>query len=100
MSPDTLRSLAAKKSLLVGSAFSYDAFKKDPLYGEVIAREFNCLVAENEMKLDVLQRVRGQFDFGPADIMMAFAHRHDMKVRAVPLALLGLTVILSGAPAD
>jgi endo-1,4-beta-xylanase len=84
-SPDTLRGLAAKKGLLIGSAFSSDAFGKDPLYGEVLAREFNCLVAENEMKLDVLQRARGQFDFGPADGMMAFAGRHGMKVRAVPL---------------
>jgi len=83
---DTLRRLAAKKGLLVGTAFSCDTFRKDPMYGEVLAREFNGLVAENEMKLDVLQRVRGQFDFGPADIMMAFARRHDMKVRAVPLA--------------
>ena len=85
MSANTLRGLAAKKGLLVGSAFSYDAFRKDSLYGEVLAREFNCLVAENEMKLDVLQRVRGQFDFGPAEAMMAFARQHDMKTRAVPL---------------
>jgi endo-1,4-beta-xylanase len=85
MATEPLRSLAAKKGLLIGTAFSSDAFKKDPVYGEVMAREFNCLVAENEMKLDVLQRVRGQFDFGPAEVMMAFAGRHGMKVRAVPL---------------
>lgn len=82
---DPLRTLAAKRGLLLGTAFSVGAFRKDPRYREVIAREFNCLVAENEMKLDVLQRVRGQFDFGPAEVMMAFAIRHDMKVRAVPL---------------
>ena len=69
MTANTLRGLAARIGLLVGSAFSYDAFRKDPLYGKVLAREFNCLVAENEMKLDVLQRVRGQFDFEPADGM-------------------------------
>lgn len=85
MNQDALRSLAARRGLLLGTAFSVDAFRKDPRYREVIAREFNCLVAENEMKLDVLQRVRGQFDFGPAELMMAFASRHGMKVRAVPL---------------
>ncbi len=85
--PETggLRSLAAGKGLLIGSAFSNDAFRNDPLYGEVLAREFNCLVAENTMKLDVIQRVRGRFDFGPADEMMAFAGWKGMKVRAVPL---------------
>ena len=85
--PETggLRSLAAGKGLLIGSAFSNDAFQNDSLYGEVLAREFNCLVAENTMKLDVIQRVRGRFDFGPADEMMAFAGRKGMKVRAVPL---------------
>ncbi len=82
---ETLRSLAAKKGLLIGSAFSNGAFLKDPEYGKIIAREFNCLVAENEMKMDVIQRVRGEFDFTQADAIMAFAARHEMKVRAVPL---------------
>jgi endo-1,4-beta-xylanase len=82
---DGLRGLAAKKGLVLGAAFSPGVFKKDPEYGEVIAREFNGLVAENDMKLDVLQRVRGQFDFGPADATMAFARQHGMNVRAVPL---------------
>jgi endo-1,4-beta-xylanase len=81
----TLRSLAAKKGLLLGTAFSNSALENDPTYGEVLAREFNCLVAENSMKLDAIQQVRGKFDFGEADAMMAFAARHAMKVRAVPL---------------
>jgi len=85
MNAAPLRSLAAKRGLLLGTAFSVEAFKKDPIYREVIAREFNCLVAENEMKLDVIQRVRGQFDFEPAEVMMAFASRHGLRVRAVPL---------------
>jgi len=82
---NTLRGLAAKKGLLLGSAFSNTAFRKDPTYGEVLAREFNCLVAENSMKLSGIQRVRGEFDFTRPDAMMAFAASHDMQVRAVPL---------------
>ncbi len=80
-----LRSLAAGKGLLIGTAFSNDACRNDPLYGEVLAREFNGLVAENTMKLDVIQRVRGQFDFRQAEEMMTFAKQKKMKVRAVPL---------------
>ena len=82
---DSLRRLAAKKGLVIGSAFSPAAFRKDPQYGEILAREFNGLVAENAMKLEALQRVRGQFDFGRAEEIMGFARAHDMKVRAVPL---------------
>jgi len=81
----TLRGLAGKKGLLLGTAFSNSALRRDPAYGEVIAREFNCLVAENIMKLNAIQRVRGEFDFTAADAMMAFAAKHDMQVRAVPL---------------
>ena len=75
----TLRGLAAKKGLLLGTAFSNSALRRDPAYGEVIAREFNCLVAENIMKLNAIQRVRGEFDFTAADAMMAFAAKHDMQ---------------------
>ena len=82
---DTLRSLAATKGLLLGTAFSNSAFRKDPTYAEVLGREFNCLVAENVMKLNVIQRVRGEFDFAAADATMAYAAKHDMKARAVPL---------------
>lgn len=81
----TLRGLAAKKGLLLGSAFSNGAFRHDPTYGTVLAREFNCVVAENSMKLNGIQRVRGEFDFTQPDAMMAFAASHDMQVRAVPL---------------
>lgn len=82
---EMLRGLAAKRGLLLGSAFSNKAFRGNPRYGEVLAREFNCLVAENSMKLNAIQRVRGEFDFTAADEMMAFAASHDMKARGVPL---------------
>ena len=85
MKTETLRQLAARRNLLIGTAFCTGAFRKNPAYGEIIAREFNCLVAENDMKLDILQRERGKFDFSRPDTMMAFARQHDMKVRAVPL---------------
>jgi endo-1,4-beta-xylanase len=82
---DTLRSLAERKGLLIGTAFSGDLLRNDPTYGEVVAREFNCLVAENSMKLETIQRVRGEFDFSQTTALMDFAARHGMSVRAVPL---------------
>jgi len=58
---------------------------RDPEYGQILSREFNCIVGENNMKMDAIQQARGQFDFAQADAMMEFAVQHDMKVRAVPL---------------
>ncbi len=82
---DTLRALASKKGLLLGTAFCHEAFRNDPGYGGVLAREFNCLVAENSMKLCDIQPERGAFDFTVPDAMMTFAAAHDMQARAVPL---------------
>jgi endo-1,4-beta-xylanase len=82
----TLRDLASKRGLLVGAAFANHAFRRDPEYGEILGREFNCLVGENNMKMDAVQVQRGRFNFERADEMMEFAARHDMKVRAIPLA--------------
>ena len=58
---------------------------ENPVYREVLAREFNCIVAENSMKLATLQPKRGEYDFSLADGMMDFAALNRMKVRAVPL---------------
>jgi endo-1,4-beta-xylanase len=81
----SLRRLAEQRGLLVGTAFSNGAYGRDPAYGDVAAREFNLLVGENNMKLDVLQHERGRYDFSQPDAMMDFAAAHGMKVRAVPL---------------
>lgn len=82
---EPLRKLAAGKGLLIGAAFANHALRQDPEYGEILAREFNCLVGENNMKMDVIQHARGEFNFLQADSMLEFAARHDMKVRGVPL---------------
>lgn len=82
---DPLRKLASRRGLLLGTAFANHALNTDPEYGNILARQFNCLVGENNMKMDLIQATRGQFDFREADAMMEFAARHDMKVRSVPL---------------
>jgi GH35 family endo-1,4-beta-xylanase len=46
----TLRELADRRGLLIGAACSPDPVANEPLYRETLAREFNCLVAENCMK--------------------------------------------------
>jgi endo-1,4-beta-xylanase len=85
MRAESLRRLATKRGLLLGAAFSSNAFRSDPQYGKILAHEFNCLVGENNMKMNALQPLRGKFNFSRADTMLMFASRHNMKVRGVPL---------------
>jgi endo-1,4-beta-xylanase len=47
----------------------------------VLAREFNVLTAENDMKPDALQPSRGAFRWARADSMVDFAARNGMTVR-------------------
>lgn len=79
---ETLRELAAKINLnigtCVGGTFYYN---NEPQYTEVMNREFNTLVAENEMKPDALHRDRGRPNFTTADRLIDHAQKNNMKVR-------------------
>ncbi|OPZ84177.1 MAG: Endo-1,4-beta-xylanase Z precursor [bacterium ADurb.Bin429] len=77
----SLRELAARRGLIVGSCYNPAAFAEDPRYGEVLAREFNGIVAENHMKFRFLQPERGRFTFEVADAMLDFAEAHGMMAR-------------------
>lgn len=69
----------------VGSLFnSTDAASAQ--YMTVLAREFNVLTPENEMKFNALQPARGTFRYNRADSMVAFAKANNMKVRGHALA--------------
>ena len=50
-------------------------------YTTVLAREFDVLTAENDMKADALQPTRGAFRWTRADSMVDFATRNGMLVR-------------------
>lgn len=81
METGSLRALAQERGLLLGAAFNPGAFRRDPQYGRVLSREFNCLVAEGSMKFVLLQPRQGQYDFALADEMVDFAAANDMAVR-------------------
>lgn len=44
-------------------------------------RQFNMMVAENEMKMETLQPSQGQFSYGSADQLVTFAKNNKMTVR-------------------
>ncbi len=85
----TLRDLAQKNNKFIGTAIS--TWKNDITNESLsetceIGSQFNMLVAENEMKFDVLEPSRGQFNFWAADNLVNFAQKNNMSVRGHCLA--------------
>src|SRR4051794_10449013 len=59
---DPLRSAAAAAGKLVGAAVQ-SSFLNDSRYSAVLARHFNYVTAEYEMKWDPIEKTRGVDDF-------------------------------------
>lgn len=78
--PCTLREVATGADFLIGAAIDSE-WIQDPEYADVLAREFNSVTAEREMKWNELQPERGVFDFAAADALVAFAEANDMEVK-------------------
>jgi endo-1,4-beta-xylanase len=78
---DSLRALADSQGLSIGAAVAIDPLDTDADYRDVLAREFNMVVAEDAMKWDALRPDRDTFDFAAADRIVEFAEQHDMQVR-------------------
>ena len=72
----TLRYYADKNGKKIGVALS--TWKAG---SEEAGRQFNMLVAENEMKMETLQPSQGQFSFGQADNLVNLAKNNNMTVR-------------------
>jgi endo-1,4-beta-xylanase len=88
-SSDSLKSAAAGLGKLVGTAVQA-GFLSNPQYNSVVAREFNYLTAEYQMKWNVIEPGRGTRDFGPGDAIVGFAASQGMRVK-------GHTLIWHGA---
>jgi endo-1,4-beta-xylanase len=77
---DSLRALAAKIDLRVGTAvipFDLDT----PAYTDVLASQFSVVTPGNEMKWQVVEPNQGQFDWSGADRLVNFAEQHGQRVR-------------------
>lgn len=75
-----LRTLAEEGDLLVGTAVDWELLD-DPVYADTVAREFNSVTPERELKWDVLQPQPGAWNFEPADHIVRFAQRNDIAVK-------------------
>lgn len=79
---ESLSQLAAKRNLnlgtCVGSVFYSNS---EPKYTEILDREFNTLVCENEMKPSSLYDNQGKANFNTADKLIIWAQKNNKKVR-------------------
>ena len=77
-----LRKLAAEKGLLYGTTISASQITGDPRFVDLVLQQTGLVVAENDMKWQVMNRgARGDDDYGPADTVAAFALENDRALR-------------------
>jgi endo-1,4-beta-xylanase len=76
----TLQEQAERTGRQVGSA-ARSYLLREPLYAATLAREFNMLEPEDELKWEVIHPSRTAFNFLPGDRLVTFAQMHGMKVR-------------------
>lgn len=79
-----LRSLAARRGLVYGSAASTFQLR-DLAFARALANEAGILVPEYEMKRGVIEPSRGKYDFSGCDALVQFAEAHAMRMRGHPL---------------
>ncbi len=81
-----LRTYAARTGKFVGTCVSlYDnkvnIDDDNDAKSQLIAKQFNMVVCENEMKFDATEPSRGEFNYYNGDRLVSFAQRHGMRVR-------------------
>ncbi len=76
----TLGTAAAEKGRYFGAAVGTYKFS-DSTYMSIVNREFNSLVAENEMKWDATEPQRGVFNYSAGDRIVSHARANGMSVR-------------------
>lgn len=77
----SLKAHAVAIRLLAGCAVDAGALRSDETYRNLLAEQYNILVAENCMKWGGLRPTADTYSFDEADELMTFAKTHGMKVR-------------------
>ena len=77
----SLKTHAAARGLLTGTAVNMGLLGRDPVYTRTLTEQYNIVVAENAMKWAALRPGPDQFDFAEADRFVDFAQAHGMQIR-------------------
>jgi endo-1,4-beta-xylanase len=75
-----LRDDAQHQGVLVGTA-ARAYLLSEQQYTATLAREYNLLEPENDLKWQTIHPAQNTFDFLPGDQLVEFARLHEMKVR-------------------
>ena len=75
-----LRDAGQRKGLLVGSAVSNSQLRQ-PTFTKLLADQASIVVAENDMKWEMIHPEPDRFDFARADDLLSFAAQHGQKLR-------------------
>lgn len=67
-------------NILAGGLEGNSLFRQDQEELALLIGEFNCLTAENSMKMQYVQPKEGVFNFKPSDALLHIANKADMEV--------------------
>ena len=89
--PDPLRKILQDRNIRIGIGVAvgqlfHSGGDIGRQYDSVLAREFNLITPENDLKFGPLRPARGEFRYARADDMLAFAQANGMKMRGHTLA--------------
>jgi endo-1,4-beta-xylanase len=80
VAPDSLRALAAKVGLRMGSALTPQDIET-PSYAAIAGSQFSVVTPANAMKWQIVEPQQGVFDWSQADELVSFAHAHGQLIR-------------------
>jgi len=78
---DSLRALAARVGLRIGTAVNPDLLGTNAKYTQITAEQFSSLTPENAMKWESVEPTRGTYTWAQADKVVAFARENKQLVR-------------------
>ena len=76
----TLRTLGGDLNIVWGTSLRSDGMS-DSLYKEVMAQQFNLVVADYSMYMVNLQYEQGEWDFSCMDEIVEYGQTHSMRIR-------------------
>lgn len=79
---ESLKDIARRKGMRFGTALGAGPKQLgDAAYRALVERECGLIVAENEMKWQAIEPVKGKLQFRAADTLLAWASSHDIAMR-------------------
>jgi endo-1,4-beta-xylanase len=76
-----LQQLGDRAGVKIGAAAQPTGMAESERYRSVLSQEFDSVTPESQLKWDVLEPVRGQFDWTGADTLVGFAEANRQSVR-------------------